>query len=300
MKFLISGATGLVGTALAESLRRDRHEITRLVRPGGEVRSGDLHWDPNAGALDLGAEGTDCVVHLAGASIADGRWNAERKQVLRSSRVEATEHLIAGLARLKTPPKVLVCASAIGYYGDRGEESLTEESPPGSDFLSLLARDWEGAAAGAEKLNIRTVMLRFGIILAAQGGALAKMLPPFKFGLGGKIGSGKQWMSWLTLEDAVGCIRHSIENTGLRGPVNAVTPNPVRNSEFTRVLGHALHRPAILPLPSFVARAAFGEMADALLLSSQRVVPRRLETSGYRFLAPELEGALRKVLHESQ
>lgn len=303
MKVLVSGSTGLVGAALTENLRRDGHGVARLVRPGGELRAGDVRWDPVTGEFDgAAAEGADAVVNLAGASIAEGRWNEARKRVLRSSRVEATQHLVAALAKMKKPPRTLVSASAIGYYGDRGEELLTEESAPGGDFLSLLARDWEASASRAEQLQIRTVILRFGVILAAHGGALAKMLTPFKLGVGGKIGTGQQWMSWLTLEEAVGLVRYALETTSLRGAVNAVSPAPARNADFTRALGQALHRPTVFPMPAFAARAAFGEMADALLLSSQRVVPQRLQAAGYaagyRFLAPELTGALRAVLEQ--
>jgi uncharacterized protein (TIGR01777 family) len=300
MKVLVSGSAGLVGAALTARLRREGHEVARLVRPGGELRAGDVRWDPVKGEFDgAAAEGADAVVHLAGASIAAGRWNEERKRALRSSRVEATQHLVAALASLKNPPKTLVSASAVGYYGDRGEETLTEESAPGGDFLALLARDWEAAALRAEESGMRTVIPRFGVILAGHGGALAKMLTPFKLGAGGKIGSGRQWMSWLTLDEAVGLIRFALDATSLRGAINAVSPNPVRNAAFTRTLGQALHRPTIFPLPAFLARAAFGEMADALLLSSQRVVPRRLEAAGYRFLAPDLHEALRMVLEQA-
>jgi uncharacterized protein (TIGR01777 family) len=301
MKVLVSGSSGLVGGALAEGLRRDGHEVARLVRPGSELGAGDVRWDPVTGELDgAAAEGADAVVNLAGASIAGGRWNEARKRVLRSSRVEATRHLVAALTKLKKAPKTLVSASAIGYYGDRGEEALTEESAPGGDFLAQLTRDWEAAAARAEQSQIRTVILRFGVILAAHGGALAKMLTPFKLGLGGKIGTGQQWMSWLTLGEAVGLVRYALETASLSGAVNAVSPAPVRNQDFTRALGKALHRPTIFPMPAFAARAAFGEMADALLLSSQCVLPRRLESAGYRFQAPELNAALRAVLDEGK
>jgi uncharacterized protein (TIGR01777 family) len=297
MKVLISGSTGLVGAALSENLRRDGHEVARFVRPGEEIRVGDVRWDPQSREFNAAAaDGADAVVHLAGASIADGRWNDARKLILRSSRVEATHYLVAALAKLKKPPKTLVSASAIGYYGNRGEELLTEESAPGGGFLARLARDWEAEAARAEQSQIRTVILRFGVILAAHGGALAKMLTPFKLGVGGKIGTGKQWMSWLTLGEAVGLVRYALETTSLRGALNAVSPTPVRNIEFTRALGQAVHRPTILPMPAFAARAAFGEMADALLLSSQRVIPRRLQEAGYQFRAPELDGALQEVL----
>jgi uncharacterized protein (TIGR01777 family) len=301
MKVLVSGSSGLVGAALAESLRRGGHQVARLVRPGSELGAADVRWDPVSGELDsAAAEGADAIVNLAGASIAEGRWNEARKRVLRSSRVDATRHLVAALTKLKKAPKTLVSASAIGYYGDRGEEALTEESAPGGDFLAQLTRDWEAAAARAEQSQIRTVILRFGVILAAHGGALAKMLTPFKLGLGGKIGTGQQWMSWLTLGEAVGLVRHALETASLRGAVNAVSPVPVRNDDFTRALGKALHRPTIFPMPAFAARAAFGEMADALLLSSQCVLPRRLESAGYRFQAPELNGALRAILEKGK
>ncbi len=297
MKVLVSGSSGLVGTALSEALRRGSHEILRMVRPGSVLRAGDVRWDPVTGDFDLAAaEGADAAVNLAGASIAAGRWNVERKRLMRASRVEGTRHLVAALAKLSRRPSALVSASAIGYYGDRGEEVLTEASPPGNDFLAKLAIDWEAEAARAEQAGIRTVILRFGVILAAHGGALQKMLTPFRIGGGGKIGSGQQWMSWLTLEEAVGFIHHALENAGLRGPVNAVAPNPVRNAEFTRTLGQVLRRPTIFPMPAFAARLAFGEMADALLLASQRVAPKRLEEAGYRFQHPELKLALRACL----
>ncbi len=297
MKVLVSGSSGLVGSALCRALQSDGHSAGRLARSGNAPEPGDVRWDPAAGELDLAAaEGAEAVVHLAGASIAAGRWNAERKRVIRDSRVEATRLLVTALSKLKRRPTVLVSASAIGYYGDRGEEELTEQSVPGSDFLAQVARDWEAEAARAEQAGIRVVCLRFGVILAAHGGALAKMLLPFRMGAGGKIGSGRQWMSWLTLEDAVGMARHALENTKLRGPVNAVAPNPVRNAGFTYTLGQAVHRPTIFPMPAFAARLVFGEMADALLLSSQKVVPQRLRESGYTFRHAELAGALQAVL----
>jgi hypothetical protein len=243
-----------------------------------------------------GLEGVDGIVHLAGASIADGRWTEPRKQLLRASRVDATRHLVNGLLQLARPPKVLVAASAVGYYGDRGDEQLTEACAPGSDFLARLARDWEAEALRAGEKGIRTVLLRFGVILSARGGALPRMLLPFRMGVGGKLGSGKQWMSWLTLAEAVGLARHALENGGLTGTVNAVAPSPVRNSEFTKVLGKVLRRPTMFPAPAFALKLALGEMAEALLLSSQRVIPARLQEQGYRFQHPTLEAALHAVL----
>lgn len=297
MRFLISGSSGMVGTALTEALRREGHTVQRLARPGAKPEAGSVRWDPVSGQFDhTAAEGVDTVVNLAGASIADTRWSAARKQLLRSSRVDATRSLIAGLAKLAVPPKVFVSASAIGYFGDRGEETLTEESPAGSDFLAGLARDWEAEAAHAEQHGMRAVMLRFGVILSPNGGALAKMLLPFRIGAGGRLGPGQQWMSWLTLPEAVSIIRHAAENVEMRGPVNAVAPNPVRNAEFTKILGTVLGRPTLFPAPAFALRLALGELADALLLSSQRVVPTKLQALGYRFHHPGLEPGLRAVL----
>jgi uncharacterized protein (TIGR01777 family) len=300
MRILISGSSGLVGTALSNALRADGHAVARLVRPGKQAAAGDVRWNPDSGEIDLAAmEGAEAVVNLAGASIGEDRWNEGRKQILRSSRVDATRHLVESLTKLQRPPRTIVSASAIGYYGDRSEEVLTETSPPGNDFLAQLGRDWEAAALGAERFGIRAVTLRFGVILAAHGGALPRMLPPFKMGLGGRLGSGKQWMSWLTLEEAVRLVRFATENPDLRGPVNAVAPNPVRNAEFTRMLGLVLRRPAVFPVPPFVLRVALGEMANSLLLASQRVVPEKLAGLGYSFKHPNLETALRAVLHRN-
>jgi len=287
----------MVGQALVAALRKEGHAVQRLVRPGRQLQPGDVRWDPVSGELNRsGIEGADALIHLAGASIAAGRWNEARKRILRSSRVEATRHLVDEMSRLSRPPKVLVSASAIGYYGNRGEEILTEQSAPGDDFLAALARDWEAETARASQFGIRTVMLRFGVILSGTGGALARMLLPFRLGLGGRLGSGRQWMSWLSLPEAIGILRFAIESPRMRGPINAVGPNPVRNAQFTKTLGRALGRPTVLPAPAFTLRALLGEMADALLLSSQHVLPKRLEEVGYRFQHPELEQALRAVL----
>lgn len=299
MRVLISGASGLLGTALTGALRRAGYTVNRLVRPGGSAAPGDVGWNPKSGRVELaGLEGVDAVVHLAGASIAEGRWTKARKQVLRESRVDATQNLVNALLELKRPPKVLVGASAVGYYGDRSDEQLTETSAPGNDFLAQLARDWETEVVRATKNGIRTVQLRFGVILAARGGALPRMLLPFKMGVGGRLGSGQQWMSWLTLQEATGIVKFALENAELAGAVNAVAPNPVRNIEFTKTLGRVLRRPTLFPAPAFALKLALGEMADALLLSSQRVIPARLSELKYNFVHAELEAALRAVLRK--
>ncbi len=297
MNILMSGASGLVGTALGAMLRAEGHTIARLVRPGGAASDGDVRWDPASAMIDTAAmEGSNAVVHLSGASIADGRWTQARKALLRSSRVDSTRLLVDALGQLRQKPRVLVCASATGYYGNRGDELLTEASEPGTDFLALLARDWEAEAMRASNAGIRTVLLRFGIILAGNGGALPKMLLPFRFGAGGRMGSGKQWMPWVALEDVVGIARAAIGDERFAGGVNTVAPNPVRNAEFTRIAARVLRRPAIFAVPAFVLRAAFGEMAGPLLLASTRAVPERLAALGYQFQFTELEAALRAIL----
>jgi uncharacterized protein (TIGR01777 family) len=267
--------------------------VRREPRPGEDV----LRWDPSSGAITpAGPSVADAVVHLAGDSIMGLRWTAEKKRRIRESRVTATRLLVQTLTRLAKPPAVLICASGVGYYGSRGDEVLSEESRPGTGFLADLAREWEAATATAIAQGIRVVNLRLGVVLSAHGGALAKMLTPFRLGLGGVIGDGAQWMSWIALDDVTGAIRHALTTDALRGPVNAVAPAPVTNAEFTRTLGRALGRPTLVPLPAFAARLALGEMADELLLASQRVVPARLQASGYRFRYPTLEDALRAVL----
>jgi uncharacterized protein (TIGR01777 family) len=297
MKILISGASGLTGKALARRLRQQGNSVARLVRPGAKASPGDIAWEPMSATIDTAAmEGVDAVVHLSGASIAQGRWTPARKAILRSSRIDTTRVLVDALASLRRKPRVFVSASAIGCYGDRGDEVLTESSTIGTDFLSLLVRDWEAEATRAEMSGIRTVLLRFGVILSAEGGALPQMLLPFKFGLGGRLGSGKQWMSWIALEDAAGIICSAIANEKLTGPVNAVSPSPLTNAEFTRIAATVLHRRAIFAAPAFVLRIALGEMADALLLASQRVIPERSLDASYAFRFPELEPALRAIL----
>lgn len=307
MRILISGSTGFLGTSLIESLARENHEIGRLVRPeaGKRVSSRPgsppgtgptVAWDPVAGQFDAaGAEGADALVHLAGASIAGGRWNASRKSLLRTSRIDATRNLMQALSKLQRPPGVIVAASAVGYYGNRADETLTETSAPGNDFLAGLCREWEAETARGTEFGARVVSLRFGIVLGSHGGALPRMAMPFKLGAGGKLGSGRQWMSWLTLREAVSVIEFALANASLAGPVNAVSPNPVQNIEFTRVLAKTLHRPALFPAPAFALRLALGEMADGLLLASQRALPSKLEAADYRFAQPELAKALAEV-----
>jgi len=297
MKILISGASGLMGGAIRGALRERGHRVVRLVRPGRLLSEGDVSWNPLSANMDVDAmEGVEAVVHLSGASIAEGRWTAERKGLLRSSRIDTTRVLVDALARVPTKPRVLVCASAIGYYGNRGDEILSESSSNGTDFLALLVRDWEGEAARAETSGIRVARLRFGVVLSGEGGALPRMLLPFKFGLGGRLGSGAQWMSWIALEDAVEIVCAAVAYQAFAGALNVVAPNPLRNAEFTRIAARVFHRPAIFAAPAFALRLALGEMADALLLASQRVVPKRLAELGYDFRLPEFEPALQAIV----
>src|SRR5438445_6999166 len=301
MKILVTGSSGLVGMALGSALARAGHTVCRLVRPqsaaGEAAREGfAVTWNPGTGELGGTGVGADAVVNLAGASIADGRWSARRKELLRPSRINTTRALVNALAKMNARPSVLVSASAIGYYGNRGDETLTEDSQPGTGFLADLAKEWEAEALKAEALGIRVALARFGIILAREGGALPKMMLPFRFGAGGRLGSAKQWMSWVTLEDVVGILRFAIENASVRGAINIVSPQPLQNAEFTRVLAKEMHRPALFPAPAFALRLALGEMAGALLLSSQRVAPQALEKLGYRFLHPDLTSALSAIL----
>lgn len=296
MNILVTGASGLIGTALVSSLTSSGHEVTRLVR--GQPTSGGkaAQWDPVAGSIDAGAlEGVDAVVHLAGENIAE-RWTAAKKTRIRDSRVKGTQLLCETLTRLSSPPKVLVSASAIGYYGDRGEETLTDDSPPGRGFLPEVCRAWEAATEPARQQGLRVVQLRLGVVLSVAGGALAKMLPPFRLGLGGVLGSGRQYMSWIALDDVVGTLQHAVVTDALQGPTNAVAPRAVTNQEFTKTLGKVLGRPTAMPLPAFAARLMFGEMADELLLASARVQPTKLLASGYQFRYPELAEALRHLL----
>lgn len=289
----------MVGSALIKSLEADGHEIFRLVRhyPGSET---EIEWSPDRYSIQLARiEGFDAVVNLAGESIAEGRWTEKKKRAIRESRVKGTKLLGDALANLTDRPRTFICASAIGIYGNRGDEILTEGSAPGNDFLADVCVEWEKATALATEKGIRVVNARFGVILDKEGGALKKMLPPFRLGLGGKIGSGKQWMSWIALADVVGALKFALVNETLNGPVNYVAPNPVRNAEFTKTLGKALSRPTIFPIPAFGVRLLFREMADALLLASQRVEPERLKESGYQFKFSNLDVALADVLEKA-
>jgi len=301
MKILVTGSSGLVGTALVEELKQSGHTVVRLVRPGsattGRATQGfDVEWDAATGTLGGAAVGADAVVNLAGASIAVGRWTEERRRILRASRVDNTDALVSALARMAIRPRVLVSASAVGIYGDRGDEKLTEQSVPGTDFLSVLARDWEASATKAEAIGVRVVHARFGIILSKQGGALPQMVRPFKWGFGGKLGSGEQWMSWVTLPDTVRIVRFALESGAVRGPINVVSPQPVRNVEFTEALAKKLHRPALFSAPEFALKLTMGEMAGPLLLASQRVFPAELIKLGYQYIHPELGSALASLV----
>lgn len=305
----LSGAGGLVGSALAPFLTTGGHRVLPLVRPNAEPTAppswatGEaIAWRPDRGldAPESIGHRLDAVVHLAGESIASGRWTAARKERLRSSRVDATRHLVRSLARLDPPPRTLVCASAIGYYGSRGDTPLDESSARGDGFLAELSEAWEAAAAEAATAGIRLVVLRFGIILSPAGGALAKMLPAFRLGVGGRLGSGRQIMSWVSIDDAIGAVHRAVLDDRLQGPLNVVAPNPVTNEEFTKTLARALRRPAILPLPAGAARLAFGQMADEMLLASARVEPRRLTDMGFRFDDPELAGTLDRLLGRTE
>jgi len=310
MKILVTGSTGLVGKALVAALVKDGHSVCRLVRPGTNVLDDaggfNVAWNPATGELGGAAVGPDAVVHLSGASIAEGRWTEKRKAELRSTRVDVTRVLIEALGKMNVKPTVLISASAIGYYGNRSDEVLDEESVAGAGFLAEIAKEWEAEALKAEAWRTRVVLARFGIILASEGGALTKMITPFKLGLGGRLGSGKQWMSWIALEDVVGILKLCLARTPIQGAVNfapisgalnVVSPEPVTNAEFTKELAKALHRPAILPVPKIALRTAVGrELADALLLASQRVLPTKLIAAKYEFQFPTLDAALRRIL----
>jgi uncharacterized protein len=312
MNILMTGATGLVGTALVKEFTSAGHTVIRLTRPGGKNRGNmarvvDLPWEPRAagksgagtalpGIGERQAAEIDAVINLAGASIAGGRWTAERKAELRSSRIDNTRALVSALAKMKKRPRVLISASAIGYYGNRGDELLTENSEAGRGFLAELAKEWEFEAERAEEFGLRVVRLRFGIILAKDGGALPQMMLPFKFGAGGRLGSGRQWMSWITLADVVRIVRRAMDDEAMKGAVNVVAPGAMRNAEFTKVLAKVMHRPSFFVAPAFALRMAMGEMADALLLGGQRVAPQKLRDSGYEFLHANLVEALTAVL----
>jgi uncharacterized protein (TIGR01777 family) len=301
MEIVVTGSSGLIGSALVPALLAKGYRVIRLVRRKATVvrpdGSTEAFWNPMMKQIDDKAlDNCEAVIHLAGENIADGRWDEEKKRRVRDSRVKGTRFLAETLARLERPPEVFICASAIGYYGDRGDEVLTEESPPGSGFLPEVCCQWEAAAEEARRAGIRTLHMRTGLVLSRQGQLLKRMLIPFKIGLGGKIGDGRQWMSWIVIDDVVGAFLHVLEDDTISGPVNVVAPQPVTNHEFTRTLGRVLNRPAFLTVPAFALRWAFGEMADELVLASARVEPRKLLDSGYKFLYPTLEAALRHLL----
>ncbi|NIR51623.1 TIGR01777 family protein [candidate division KSB1 bacterium] len=296
MNILVSGSTGLIGSDLVAFLTNKGHSIKRLVRSKAAESKDEIYWDIDSETIEAQKlEGLDAVVHLAGENIA-GRWTSAKKARIRDSRIKGTRLLRNSLSELERRPKVLVSASAIGYYGDRGDEVLKETSEPGSGFLADVCREWEATTAAATQKGIRVVNLRFGIVLSPKGGALNKMLLPFKIGAGGIVGSGDQYWSWVALDDVIGAIEHAITTESLKGPMNVVAPNPVTNREFTRVIGKVLSRPTILPMPKFAARVALGEMADALLLASARVDSSKLRSSGYEFQFSDLEEALRHLL----
>lgn len=307
MRILMSGSSGLVGTAASRLLIESGHTVSRILRPqsqtniSSELAEGDVLWNPVENEFDaVAAEGADAVVHLAGASIGDKRWSSARKALLRSSRVEATRHLVGALAALAAKPRVFVSVSAVGYFGDRGDEKLNDYSGPGNDFLAQICRDWEREAGRAAEFGVRVVVLRFGIILSTRGGALPRMLTPIKLFAGGKLGSGQQWMSWISLDEVANIVRFALENEAARGPMNAVSPSPARNVDFIKTAARVLRRPAIFPAPAFALRLALGEMADGLLFSSQRAVPEKLQVLGYEFQDSQLEQTLARIISENK
>jgi uncharacterized protein len=290
-RVLISGASGLIGAALVSSLEQAGAEVVGLVR-GPARNAGQISWDPTGDLAPPAVSGFRAVIHLAGESVV-GRWTAAKKKAIRASRVRGTRTVASALAQTKTKPRVFVCASAIGFYGDRGDEILKEESASGRGFLPEVCREWEDASLICAEAGIRTVNLRIGLVLSARGGALPKMLPAFKLGLGGRLGSGKQWWSWIHVDDIVGAVHHAMQNDAVSGPVNLVSPNAARNEEFTKVLASVVRRPAFFPVPGFALRLAFGRAAaDELFLASQRVEPAKLRASGYAFRFDDLRAAL--------
>jgi uncharacterized protein len=297
-KLLFSGASGLIGASLVRAAEAERIQTLQLIRREPR-KPEEISWNPQAGqpVRDLALlERLDAAIHLSGANISAQRWNAARKREIVESRVGSTRALLKVLMALKQPPATLLCASATGIYGERGDEILDEESPPGEGFIADTCRAWEAEASAASEAGIRVVHLRFGVVLAAEGGALGRMLPVFRLGLGGNLGSGRQWMSWIALNDAVRAIFYILDAGALRGPLNIIAPNPVTNAEFTRALGRSLHRPAMIPVPRFALRLAFGEMADEVLLASTRAVPDRLLQAGFIFELPNLDSALKAIL----
>jgi uncharacterized protein len=296
-RILLSGVSGLIGTALLPSLRTNGISVVRLVRgpATGPANNDEISWDPEVPLSPATVSGFDAVVHLAGENIF-GRWTTAKKEKIRDSRVVGTFNLSSALAQAEEKPRVFICGSAIGYYGNRGDESLHEESAPGAGFLAEVCQDWEEATTPAVQADIRTAHIRTGVVLSPKGGALAAMLTPFKLGLGGRIGSGKQWMSWIDIRDMVGAIHHILKNDLIQGPVNLVAPRPVMNAEFAQTLASVLSRPAIFPLPEFALKLAFGQMGEEILLGSQKVEASKLISSGYPFRYRELRASLEALL----
>lgn len=288
MKILITGGTGFVGQALTAYLSQHNHQVVSLRRGSTTVP----YWQPEHGVIDLGGQRFDVVIHLAAENIASGRWTKQRKDRILTSRVQGTQCIAEYFSRAENRPKLLICSSAVGIYGDRGSEQLSEASLPGTGFLAEVCKQWEAALSPVVDAGVRVVNIRLGMVLAAHGGALAKMITPFKMGLGAVFGNGEQYMSWIALEDVVHAVEHIIANETLSGPVNLCSPQAVTNRQFTKTLGHLLHRPTFLPLPACIAKIVLGEMAEGLLLSSSRVVPTKLIESGYHFQHKTLEGAL--------
>lgn len=298
-KVAISGATGLVGSALTRALQSEGAVVIPISRSNRGKDSDTIVWDPQSGLLNPDRlNGVDTVVHLAGESIASGRWNDKQKAKIRDSRVKGTESLVNSIAAISNRPKTLICASAIGYYGNRGDEKLTEAAAPGTGFLPEVSLEWEAAADAAIELGMRVVKVRIGVVLSPNGGALQKMLLPFKMGMGGVVGSGKQYWSWIGLNDLVRVFQFCISNSDISGAVNAVSPEAATNRDFTKTLGSVLKRPTIIPLPAFVARLALGEMANDLLLASARVIPERLQQMGFEFQQPSLDQSIRFELQQ--
>jgi hypothetical protein len=293
-RILVSGVSGPIGAALLPSLKACGYEVTRLVR-GPASGDAQISWNPSQPIAPDTVSRFDAVIHLAGESIV-GLWTKTKKAKIRDSRVVGTTNLAQALAQARRKPEVFVCGSAIGYYGDRGNEVLNERSRAGTGFLADVCRDWEVATQAASQAGIRTVQMRTGVVLSPEGGALAKMLPPFKLGIGGRIGDGRQWMSWIDVQDMVGAIHHVLKSDLLQGPINMVAPKPVTNAEFTKTLGSVLSRPTILPMPAFAVKLAFGEMGETVLLASQRVEPANLVTSGYPFRYTSLQASLENLL----
>jgi uncharacterized protein len=303
MQVAITGSSGLIGNALAQALQGDGHRVIAMVRREPRAGRDEIRWDPAAGTIDrTSLEGLDAVVHLAGAGIGDERWTPAYRRLVLESRTSSTGLLAETLPSLQRPPRVFVSASGIGYYGDRGDEVLTEESEPGDLFLSEVCKEWEAAARPAAEAGMRVPIIRTGVVLSAEGGALPRLLPLFKLGVGGRMGSGRQWWSWISIDDEVGAIRWLLEPTNdVTGPVNLTAPGTTTNAEFTKVLAGVLHRPALLPVPAFGPRLLKGrELADELLFAGQRVEPSVLARSGFRFEHPDLESALRAVLDKPE